>query len=148
MLFDSAISDLHTCLKLVPLSMLRRMRLVELGFGLDTEITAQVLRTGSRPFEVPISYFSRSHSEGKKINWRDAVHCVRVLGRVRLTRMPREHATASSVALPSEQMPHQQHQAAAVVTAGPVKGSNGRVLVLSEPAGTSIGQPVLTEAAE
>lgn len=87
-LFDSAISDLHTCLKLVPLPMLRGMKLVELGFGLDTEITANALRAGSRPFEVPISYFSRSHLEGKKITWRDAVRCVRVLGRVRVERRP------------------------------------------------------------
>lgn len=89
LLFDSALSDLHTCLKLVPLSMLREMRLVELGFGLDTEITANVLRFGARPFEVPVSYHARSHSEGKKINWRDAVRCVQVLGRVRMSPDPR-----------------------------------------------------------
>jgi glycosyltransferase involved in cell wall biosynthesis len=89
LLFDSALSDLHTCLKLVPLPMLRDMRLTELGFGLDTEITANVLRFGARPFEVPVSYHARSHLEGKKINWRDAVRCVRVLGRVRMAPDPR-----------------------------------------------------------
>jgi dolichol-phosphate hexosyltransferase len=88
-LYDSAISDLHSCLKLVPLPMLRQMQLVELGFGLDTEITANVLRFGARPFEVPVSYHARSHLEGKKINWRDAVRCVQVLGRVRLAPDPR-----------------------------------------------------------
>ncbi len=88
-LFDSALSDLHSCLKLVPLPMLRQMRLVELGFGLDTEITANVLRFGSRPFEVPVSYHARSRLEGKKINWRDAVRCIRVLGRVRMAPDPR-----------------------------------------------------------
>jgi len=89
LLFDSALSDLHSCLKLVPLPMLREMRLVELGFGLDTEITANVLRFGARPFEVPVSYHARSHSEGKKINWRDAVRCMQVLGRVRMAPDPR-----------------------------------------------------------
>jgi dolichol-phosphate hexosyltransferase len=89
LLFDSAISDLHSCLKLVPLPMLRQMHLVELGFGLDTEITANVLRLGARPFEVPVSYLARSHQEGKKINWRDAVRCMQVLGRVRMAPDPR-----------------------------------------------------------
>jgi dolichol-phosphate hexosyltransferase len=147
-LFDSAISDLHTCLKLVPLAMLRKMKLVELGFGLDTEITARVLRSGSRPFEVPVSYFSRSHLEGKKINWKDAVQCIRVLGRVRLARMPREDAAPVSITLPhSEHLPHQQHQASAMITSVQKTGT-GKVLVLTEPAGTSIGQPALSEAAE
>jgi dolichol-phosphate hexosyltransferase len=89
LLFDSALSDLHSCLKLVPLPMLRQMRLVELGFGLDTEITANVLRFGARPFEVPVSYHARSHTDGKKINWRDAVRCMQVLGRVRMAPDPR-----------------------------------------------------------
>ncbi|MDO9377318.1 MAG: glycosyltransferase family 2 protein [Nocardioidaceae bacterium] len=93
-LFDSAISDLHTCLKLVPLSMLRGMDLSELGFGLDTEITANVLRLGARPFEVPVSYHSRSHADGKKINWRDAVRCIQVLGRVRMAPETRAAAVA------------------------------------------------------
>src|SRR5207247_2474438 len=59
-LFDAYVSDLHTCLKLLPLHLFRRMHLVEDGFGLDTEITASLLRLGLRPFEVPVSYYSRS----------------------------------------------------------------------------------------
>jgi len=83
-LFNANLSDLHTCLKLVPTALLRVLRLNEIGFGLDTELTALILRRGVRPFEVPISYYSRSHAQGKKINWRDAVKCVWVLLRVRL----------------------------------------------------------------
>lgn len=83
-LFGSAISDLHTCLKLVPLPMLRRMQLREVGFGLDTEISAELLRLGFRPFEVPVSYVGRSREEGKKIRLADAYRCFEVLVRVRL----------------------------------------------------------------
>ena len=75
-LFDSRISDLHTCLKLMPLEMLKELALSERGFGLDTEITALLLKSGIRPFEVPVSYYSRSHAQGKKISWRDAIACV------------------------------------------------------------------------
>jgi glycosyltransferase involved in cell wall biosynthesis len=86
LLFDSYLSDLHSCLKLVPRELLRRLPLRETGFGLDTEITASLLRNGIRPFEVPVSYHSRSHAEGKKISWRDGVACLQILGRVRFAR--------------------------------------------------------------
>ena len=85
-LFDACLSDLHTCLKLVPLPLFRELRLSESGFGLDTEITAELLRHGVRPFEVPVRYIGRSRAEGKKIGWRDAVRCFRVLFAVRARR--------------------------------------------------------------
>lgn len=83
LLFGSAISDLHTCLKLVPMPLLKSFNLDEGGFGLDTEISAEVLRAGFRPFEVPISYVGRSREEGKKIRLNDAFRCVFVLIKVR-----------------------------------------------------------------
>lgn len=88
-LFDASICDLHTCLKLVPLALFRELNLHETGFGLDTELTAMLLRLGVRPFEVPISYYSRSHAQGKKINWRDALVCVAILLQVRTRRKKR-----------------------------------------------------------
>jgi glycosyltransferase involved in cell wall biosynthesis len=81
--FNAYITDLHTCLKLMPLEFFRSFPLREAGFGLDTEITARILRTGARPFEVPISYHSRSKAEGKKITWHDGVECLTILARVR-----------------------------------------------------------------
>ena len=85
-LFDSFLSDLHTCLKLMPLDLFRSLDLREKGFGLDTELTATLLRLGVRPFEVPVSYYSRSHAQGKKINAGDAVDCLHILFRVRTRR--------------------------------------------------------------
>ncbi|WP_217915582.1 glycosyltransferase family 2 protein [Miltoncostaea marina] len=85
-LFDSYIRDLHTCLKLLPRDLVLELPLRETGFGLDTEITASLLRLGVRPFEVPVSYHSRTHAEGKKLSWRDGVECLQILGRVRFAR--------------------------------------------------------------
>lgn len=82
-LYGSAISDLHTCLKLLPVPLLREMSLTEEGFGLDTEITAEMLRRGWRPYELPISYVGRSKEEGKKIGAGDAFDCFRILFKVR-----------------------------------------------------------------
>jgi hypothetical protein len=105
LLFDSCISDLHTCLKLIPLTMVRALTLSEDGFGLDTEITASLLRYGVRPFEVPISYYSRSHAQGKKISWRDGVECILILLRVRMRNAPGRPACFEAASL----RPYQAH---------------------------------------
>lgn len=87
-LYGSRISDLHTCLKLVPREVFARIPLLEEGFGLDTELTAWLLRTGQQFDEVPISYRSRTRAEGKKIGWRDSVACLHILVLVRLQPSP------------------------------------------------------------
>jgi dolichol-phosphate hexosyltransferase len=88
-LYDASLSDLHTCLKLMPLPLIRAFKLTQNGFGMDTEVTALLLRCGIRPFEVPVSYYSRSREQGKKITWRDAVACLRILLHVRIRGYPR-----------------------------------------------------------
>jgi glycosyltransferase involved in cell wall biosynthesis len=85
-LYDSCLTDLHTCLKLIPMRDFRTLSLSEDGFGLDTELTARLLRAGVRPFEVPVSYHGRPLDEGKKISWRDGLQCLRILARVRMER--------------------------------------------------------------
>jgi hypothetical protein len=73
----------------MPVSTFNKLSLRENGFGLDTEITAALLRLGIRPFEVPVSYYSRSHAEGKKINVWDALECLHILFKVRTKRKKR-----------------------------------------------------------
>lgn len=88
-LFNSWISDLHTCLKMMPLELFRSIPLQQNGFGLDTELTAKLLARGLRPYEVPIGYKARSHEEGKKITWKDGVQSLWILARVRATTRTR-----------------------------------------------------------
>lgn len=83
-LFNSWMTDMHTCLKLVSLPLFRQLSLSQTGFGLDTEITGELLRRGLRPFEVPCAYHGRSVAEGKKISARDGVECLKVAVQVRL----------------------------------------------------------------
>ena len=80
------LTDLHTCMKMFPLPLFRQLNLKHVGFGLDSEITGELLRRGIRPFEVPVSYVGRSHAQGKQITWRDGFDCLAVLGRVRIPR--------------------------------------------------------------
>jgi glycosyltransferase involved in cell wall biosynthesis len=83
-LFNTWISDLHSCLKLMPVALFRELPVTENGFGLDTEVTAQLLARGHRPYEVPISYKARSREEGKKLTWGDGVEATWILLRVRM----------------------------------------------------------------
>jgi dolichol-phosphate hexosyltransferase len=96
-LFNTWISDLHTCLKLMPLDLFRQLPVRENGFGLDTEVTALLLARGYRPYEVPINYKARSREEGKKLTWGDGVESTWILLRVRVRegirkRRARRHA--------------------------------------------------------
>jgi dolichol-phosphate hexosyltransferase len=101
-LFNACVSDLHTCLKLVPLPLLRSLRLSEPRFGLDTEITAVLLRLGARPFEVAVSYHGRSPAEGKKIALRDAMVSAWILLRVRMLSRPQLTRPARPASLDGE----------------------------------------------
>jgi len=82
-LFGAALSDLHTCIKILPVPLLHALDLTESRFALDTEISAELLRLGFRPYEIPISYVGRSKEEGKKIKFADAFRCVYVLLKIR-----------------------------------------------------------------
>src|SRR6266571_4890962 len=42
-------------------------------FGFEPEITAKIARLRCRLYEVPISYFGRDYSQGKKITWKDGI---------------------------------------------------------------------------
>jgi dolichol-phosphate hexosyltransferase len=82
-LFNSWLSDLETCFKLMPLSLYRDLDLHEDGFGMEPEITAKLLKRNVRPYEVPISYRARGREQGKKLTWRDGVKALWVLARIR-----------------------------------------------------------------
>ena len=45
--------------------------LVSNRFDIEPEITAKLLRSGHRIWEVPIRYAGREIDEGKKISWKD-----------------------------------------------------------------------------
>jgi dolichol-phosphate hexosyltransferase len=85
-LYNSYISDLETCFKLLPLDLYRELDIREPGFGMEAELTAKLLRRGIRPYEVPISYRARGREAGKKITWRDGVEALWILTRLRVRR--------------------------------------------------------------
>jgi hypothetical protein len=63
--------------------MLQSLRLRSDRFGFEPEVTAKLARRRARFYEVPISYFGRDYSEGKKIRWTDGVAAVAAVIRFR-----------------------------------------------------------------
>jgi glycosyltransferase involved in cell wall biosynthesis len=70
-LFNTTLSDMETCAKLIEGDLARSLRLTANRFDIEPEITAKLLRLGVRIYEVPIRYTGREVAEGKKISWRD-----------------------------------------------------------------------------
>ena len=84
LLYNSWISDLMTCLKAMRTERLNSLRLREPGFAIEAEITARILRSGTRIHEVPITYTARSRAEGKKLQPVDAARVLATLLRCRI----------------------------------------------------------------
>ena len=73
MLTDLNLSDMETGYKVFRVEVLRNITVESNRFGIEPEITAKVAQMGYRIYEIPISYWGRDYSEGKKINWKDGV---------------------------------------------------------------------------
>ena len=73
LLFRARLTDMYTCYKLVPLTLIKELSLEQNGFSFEAEVTAKLLRKKIPITEVPINYYPRSFSEGKKIRFSDAV---------------------------------------------------------------------------
>jgi glycosyltransferase involved in cell wall biosynthesis len=84
LLYNSYLSDIMTCHKVMGTELFRSLPLREPGFGIEAEITARLLRAGVRVFEVPITYTARSREEGKKLTAYDGLRTIRTLLRCRL----------------------------------------------------------------
>jgi glycosyltransferase involved in cell wall biosynthesis len=70
-LYNTTLSDMETCYKLIARSVLESLELHADRFDIEPEITAKILKRRIRIYEVPISYAGREFDEGKKIAWHD-----------------------------------------------------------------------------
>lgn len=81
-----SLTDMETCYKLFSRDVLKRITIEENRFGFEPEITAKVAKLGVRVYEVPVSYYGRDYSEGKKIGWRDGFSALRCIFKYGLLR--------------------------------------------------------------
>ncbi len=81
------LTDMETCYKLFRREHIQQLNLKEQRFGFEPEVTAKISRIpGIRIYEVGISYYGRSYSEGKKINWQDGVRAIYCIFKYNLFR--------------------------------------------------------------
>jgi glycosyltransferase involved in cell wall biosynthesis len=84
-LYNTMLSDMETCYKVMRTEVLRSMTLRSNGFGIEPELTAKIFKRGYRVYEVPITYDGRGYEDGKKIGWRDGVVALWVLLKYRFS---------------------------------------------------------------
>ncbi|AFK05056.1 glycosyl transferase family 2 [Emticicia oligotrophica DSM 17448] len=78
-LYGQNLTDEPTCYKVFEATLLKSIKLNCTGFEFCPEVTAKVAKLGYKIPEIPINYYPRSISEGKKINWKDGVEAIWVL---------------------------------------------------------------------
>jgi glycosyltransferase involved in cell wall biosynthesis len=84
-LYNTTLSDMETCYKVIPTELLRSLDLDSNSFEIEPEITCKILKRGIRIYEVPISYVGRDFSQGKKITWRDGFLALHIILRERFS---------------------------------------------------------------
>ena len=85
-LFNTNITDMETGYKAFRKNVIKDITLHAKRFDFEPEITSKILRKGIQIYEVPISYFGRKFSEGKKLTWRDGLIAVWTLFKYRFVQ--------------------------------------------------------------
>jgi len=73
------LTDMEVCYKVFKREVIQSIPLKENRFGFEVEITAKLARRQLKIYEVPISYYGRDYSEGKKIGWKDGLSALRCI---------------------------------------------------------------------
>ena len=80
------LTDMETCYKVFKTEIIKELNIEERGFGIEPELTVKLGRKRCRIYEVGISYYGRSYSEGKKITWKDGFRAIYVILKYSLFR--------------------------------------------------------------
>ena len=80
MLTNINLTDMEVCYKAFRSDIIKQLTLEENRFGFEPEVTAKISKIKKiRIFEVGVSYFGRTFSEGKKIRWKDGFSALRCI---------------------------------------------------------------------
>tara|TARA_Y100000816_G_scaffold289525_1_gene276142 strand:+ start:2892 stop:3590 length:699 start_codon:yes stop_codon:yes gene_type:complete len=80
MLTNINLTDMEVCYKAFRSDIIKQISLKENRFGFEPEVTAKISKIKNiRIFEVGVSYFGRTFSEGKKIRWKDGVSALKCI---------------------------------------------------------------------
>lgn len=86
-LYKQWITDMETGYKIFPKNALKNIHLNSKGFEIEPEITAKLLKSGLKIYEVPITTTPRGYKEGKKLNtFKDGIKALKALIKYRFTK--------------------------------------------------------------
>jgi glycosyltransferase involved in cell wall biosynthesis len=72
LLYNTMLTDMETCYKVFHRRALEGINIRSNRFNFEPEITAKIFKKKYlRIVEIPIEYYGRNYSEGKKIGWKD-----------------------------------------------------------------------------
>lgn len=80
------LTDMECGYKVFRSSVLKKIALKQNRFGFEPEVTAKISKMNIKIFEVGVSYFGRSYSEGKKITYKDAFNALYCIVRYNLSQ--------------------------------------------------------------
>jgi len=83
---DLNLTDMETGFKAFRREVFSSITIEENRFGFEPEITAKIAKLRCRLYEVPISYFGRDYSQGKKITWKDGIAALYFIMKYNLRR--------------------------------------------------------------
>ena len=83
---DLNLTDMETCYKAFKREIIQSIKIQEKRFGFEPEVLAKISRRNLRIYEVGLSYYGRTYSEGKKIGWKDGVRAIYCILRYNLKR--------------------------------------------------------------
>lgn len=83
-LYNTNITDMETGYKVFRKKVLSGFQIHAKRFDVEPEVTVKVLKAGYQIYEVPITYFGRKFSEGKKLTWKDGIMALWTLIKLRL----------------------------------------------------------------
>ena len=88
MFTDLNLTDMETCYKVFRREIINKIEIKENRFGFEPEIVAKVAHMRVRIYEMGISYFGRTYSEGKKLAQKTALEHSTVYSDIMLIKLP------------------------------------------------------------
>ncbi|MCS6818394.1 MAG: glycosyltransferase family 2 protein [Chitinophagales bacterium] len=84
-LYNQKITDEAACYKVFKTEIIKKIPLTYDRFEFCPEVTARVSKMGIKIHELPMSYYPRGFSEGKKMRWTDGLKAFWVLLKLRFS---------------------------------------------------------------
>ena len=88
MFTDLNLTDMETCYKVFKSEIIKKVDIKENRFGFEPEIVAKIAHMRLRIYEMGISYYARTYSEGKKIGWKDGIRAIYCIFRYNAHKAP------------------------------------------------------------